>query len=93
MNEGQVPSDEFRHQTSSGTLVAAARGAEEGKNRYLYDALRARTGSGHNNKERGNGREDTETQTETWMLTRGGIGTDRRGVGAETETQSIKDEL
>ena len=32
----------------------------------------------------------TETQTEPRM---GGIGTNMRGVGAETETQSIKDEL
>jgi hypothetical protein len=44
---------------------------------------------GHCNKERGNGREETETQTEPMM---GWIGTDMRGVGAETETQSSSEE-
>jgi len=36
---------------------------------------------------------ETETHAEPWMPTRGVIGTDRIGAGAETETRNSKDEL
>ena len=73
------------------SLVAAA-GAEEGMNGYLYDAPRARSGTGTATRREEMGAE-TEMHAEPWMPTRGVIGTDRIGAGAETETRNSKDEL
>jgi hypothetical protein len=73
----------------SGPLVAAGREAEEGTNRYLYDAPRPAQARDRN-KERGYERERERDAD----MPRGGIGTNMTGVGAETETQSSsRDEL
>jgi hypothetical protein len=69
--------------------AAAAAGTEEGTN--LYDTPRASSGTGTATRsEEMDVMVETETQTEPRM---GGIRTDMRGVGAETETRSRKDEL
>jgi hypothetical protein len=69
----RVPSDKW-----------LAGGAEEGTNRYLYDAPRACSGTGTATRSEETDAKETETQTVPSMPG-GGIGTDMRGVGGETE--------
>ncbi len=56
----------------------------------MYDAPRARSGTGTATRSEEMYAIETEPQTEPRM---GMIGTNMRGVGAETETRSSKDEL